>query len=193
MSEQLLIGERWCILRPDSPQPEGRIPLVMIPGAFGSGEHETTASCLTELEKLGNLDGLKVLDFGCGTGILSIAALRLGAKEALCLDIEPRAIETCRRNAELNGVADRIRHHCGYLDQTPVESFELILANIYGDILLDQAAELVKRCAPGALLLLSGILYEYNYDVRARFERLGCQMLRNRLLEEYSTVLVQAR
>jgi len=191
MIKQQRIGRRWCILPPQTGVPEGSIPLFMVPGAFGSGEHETTASCLELLETLGNLKGVRVLDFGSGTGILAVSALRLGASEALCVDIEPKAIETCRKNAALNGLADRIRHHCGYLGETPACSYDLILANIYGDILLDQAEELIERCAPGARLLLSGILYEYNYDVRARFERLGCEVLRNRMLEDYSTVLLR--
>jgi ribosomal protein L11 methyltransferase len=163
----------------------------MAAGAFGSGEHETTASCLEIIEKLPHLEGARVLDLGSGTGILAIAALRLGAKSALCLDIDPGAIETCRVNAELNGVADRVDHFCGTLEKCPESDFDLLLANIYGDILLLVADDLVAKAAPGAPLLLSGILWEYNFDVRNRYQQLGCTIVRNRMLEEFSTILLQ--
>lgn len=186
------IGSRFRILPVGLPtSQDGRIDLVMAAGAFGSGEHETTASCLEIIEKLPQLEGARVLDLGSGTGILAIAALKLGARSALCLDIDPGAIETCRVNAEINGVDDHVDHFCGTLDQCPETDFDLVLANIYGDILLLVADDLVAKAAPGAPLLLSGILWEYNFDVRNCYEKLGCTIVRNRMLEEFSTVLLQ--
>jgi ribosomal protein L11 methyltransferase len=169
-----------------------RTNLIMAAGAFGSGEHETSASCVEELEKLPDLQHARVLDLGSGTGILAIAALRLGAESALCVDIEAKAVQTCARNCELNQVQDRVRHCCGTLEDAGCETFDLIVANIYGDILIDIADTLIQRARPGATLLLSGILYEYNFDVRQRYERLGCTVLKNRMLDEFSTVLLQA-
>lgn len=186
------IGQRFRILPVNAPaSQDGRIDLVMAAGAFGSGEHETTASCLEAIENLPQLEGARVLDLGSGTGILAIAALKLGAKSALCLDIDPGAIETCRINAEINDVADHVEHFCGTLDKCPETDFDLILANIYGDILLLVAEDLVAKAAPGAPLLLSGILWEYNYEVRTRYEQLGCTVSKNRMLEEFSTVLLE--
>ncbi|MGM0415924.1 MAG: 50S ribosomal protein L11 methyltransferase [Thermodesulfobacteriota bacterium] len=186
------VGERFNIVPENMQNPaDGRINLTMSAGAFGSGEHETSASCLEELEQLPSLQDKQVLDVGSGTGILAIAALKLGAKSALCVDIESKAVETCNYNCDLNQVQDRVRHCCGTSADIGTETFELILANIYGDILLDIAEDLLEHASTGAILLLSGILYEYNFDVRQRYERLGCKVIKNRMLNEFSTILLQ--
>jgi ribosomal protein L11 methyltransferase len=186
------IGERFNIVPENHPaSAHGRLNLIMTAGAFGSGEHETSASCLEELERFPSLEGKTVLDLGSGTGILALAALKLGAKSALCVDIEAKAVETCTRNCELNQLQARVRHCCGTATDIGTERFELILANIYGDILIDIATDLLEHASPGATLLLSGILYEYNFDVRQRYERLGCKVIKNRMLNEFSTILLQ--
>jgi ribosomal protein L11 methyltransferase len=186
------IGERFRISPPGSPvSRDGRIDLLMAPGAFGSGEHETTASCLEILETLRIPERTRALDLGSGTGILTIAALELGASSALCADIDPAAVGTCRLNCELNGVSDRVEHLCGTIEQVTEEGFGLILANIYGDILLRAAELLVSKTAPGGVLLLSGILHEDDFPVRRRYEALGCSVLRKRALEEFTTVLLR--
>ncbi len=188
------IGSRFCIY------PEGytqinndRINITMAAGAFGSGEHETTACCLEIMEKLPEIQGARVLDLGSGTGILSIAALKLGAKSTLCVDIDPVAVVTCQRNCELNNTTSQVEHLCGTLDKVKETDFDFILGNIYGDILLDIAADLVAKTASQAPLLLSGMLYEYNFDVRQRYQRLGCQVIQNCMLDEFSTVLMRKK
>ena len=170
---------------------DDRIDLVMAPGAFGSGEHETSASCLELLETLPEPEGARVLDLGSGTGILAIAALKLGARSALCVDIDPAAVRTCKLNCEINGVADRVEHACGTIEQVPGEPFELVLANLHGDILLQVAEVLVAKARPGGALLLSGIVHEDNFEVRRRYRGLGCTLLKNRMLEEFTTVLLR--
>jgi len=186
------VGERFRISPPGTPKSrDARIDLVMAPGAFGSGEHETSASCLELLEELPDPGGARVLDLGSGTGILAIAALELGARSALCVDVDPVAVRTCQRNCELNGVADRVAHLCGTIDEVAAEQFEVVLANIYGDILLRVAEALVARTRPGGALLLSGILHEDDFEVRKRYQELGCAVLRNRPLEEFTTVLLR--
>lgn len=190
--QPLNIGNRFRIQPPGCSEPDdGRIALIMRRGAFGSGEHETTASCLEILEHLPEIAGARLLDFGSGTGILSIAALRLGAAHTVCLDIDPRAVQTARDNADLNGLLAQTEHTTTPLNQSTSSDFDLILANIYADILLVCAPELVKRTRPGGHLLLSGIPWEDNYAVRQAYERLGCIVLKNRLLAEYSTVLLR--
>jgi ribosomal protein L11 methyltransferase len=185
------IGRRFRIVPPDTPAgDDGRIDLIIARGAFGSGEHETTADCLNTLAELPQLRGAKVLDLGSGTGVLAIAALKLGAAAAVCVDINPDAVATARRNGVLNGLDDRIAHITGVLSDID-DAFDLVLANIYGDLLLDLAADLVQRALPGALLLLSGMLWEYNFEVRQTYERLGCAVLQNRMLEEFSSVLLR--
>jgi len=187
------IGERFRLVPPGTAADNDRIDLVMARGAFGSGEHETTASCLELLETRPEVAGARLLDLGSGTGILAIAALKLGAAAALCVDIAPEAVHSARHNCGLNGIGSAISHRCGTLAAVPETGFDLVLANIYGDILLDIAADLVDRARPGALLLLSGMLWEYNFDVRQRYQTLGCTLLKNRFLEEFSTLLLQKR
>jgi ribosomal protein L11 methyltransferase len=188
------IGNTFRIVPPGTPaSTDGRIDLVMDRGAFGSGEHETTASCLELLAQLSEIREARLLDLGSGTGILSLGALKLGAAHAVCIDIDPQAVEAARRNAELNGLAERLTHRAGVLSAAGEEQFDLVLANIYGDLLLDLAEGLVERTRPGSLLLLSGILWEYNFEVRQRYERLGCEVLGNRMLEEFSTVLLRKK
>jgi ribosomal protein L11 methyltransferase len=186
------VGDRFLVLPPGfSAADDGRIHLVMAPGAFGSGEHETTASCLELLGRLPEVSGASLLDLGSGTGILAIAAVKLGARHALCVDTDPVAVRTCQVNCELNGVSDRVKHLCGSMGDVSVGSFDLVLANIYGDILLDVSDMLVRKARPGTPLLLSGILYEGSFDVRSRYESLGCSVVRTVMMEEFVTVLLR--
>lgn len=186
------IGNRFRIVPPDHPgSTDGRLDLVMQRGAFGSGEHETTESCIEILETLQEVCGARVLDLGSGTGILAIAALKLGAASAVCVDIEASAVETARLNCRLNSLEDRITHLVGTLEDLTETGFDLVLANIYGDILLGLARELAAKTRPNGTLLLSGILWEYNFPVRQAYERAGCVVLRNRMLPEFSSVLLR--
>jgi ribosomal protein L11 methyltransferase len=162
-------------------------------GAFGSGEHETTESCLQILEQRTEVKGAKVLDLGSGTGILAIAALKLGALHAVCVDIEQDAVESARINCQLNHINHMVTHVTGTLDAVEVSNFDFIFANIYGDILLDIATPLTEKLKPGGSLLLSGMLWEYNFDVRQAYERLGCKVVINRMLSEFSTTLMTSQ
>ncbi len=186
----LQIGENFIIVPPQTATPDNnRLPIFMARGAFGSGDHETTRSCLEIIESLSFPEPPRILDLGSGTGILSIAALKLFGGHAWCVDIEAAAVASARHNCDLNQV-DAVTHHCGPLETLTESGFNLVLANIYGDILLAQAETLAMRAAPGAMILLSGILWEYNYDIRNCYQQLGCTLSKNRLLEEFSTVLL---
>jgi len=127
--------------------------------AFGSGTHPTTSLCLQWLDALaaaGVLDGARVLDFGCGSGILALAALKLGAAHAVGVDNDPQALLATRDNAERNGVADGIEVHLP--QDEPVATYPVVVANILA-IALDALAEtLASRVAPGGRIALSGIL-----------------------------------
>ena len=184
------IGKNFRIAPPDTIPVPGRADIIMARGAFGSGEHETTASCIELIESL-DLTGKRFLDLGSGTGILAIAAIKLGAASGVCVDIEADAVESARHNCSLNNIGSEIEHLCGTLDKVANEQFDFGLANIYGDILLAVCHDLVPRIKPGGTLLLSGILWEYNFDVRQKYECAGCDVVRNRMMDEFSTVLLK--
>lgn len=184
------IGGFIVIPEGELPPPGEKIPLIMgKKGAFGSGEHETTASCLEELERLPGISGMRCLDLGSGTGILAVAAARLGARSLVAIDIAPAAAASCAANVRLNGVADRVFPVCGELACIGRGDFDLVMANIYADIHLALAGEMVALTRPGGFLLLSGIPTQDNFEVQLRFRREGCELLESRFMEEYVTFL----
>jgi ribosomal protein L11 methyltransferase len=188
----LKIGRRFLIRREDDPAGDGgaedRIEIVLPPGrAFGSGEHETTASCLEELERLDGVAGAEVLDLGCGTGILSIAAARLGAKRVTAVDPEPEAVDLTRAAARRNGVAAAIEAIAGDISTVKRRSFDVVLANIYGDILRTIAPDVPPLLRPGATLILSGISYDDAYAVKTAYAGAGLSYKKGRSLENYCT------
>lgn len=169
---------------------DGRTVILIGPGkAFGSGEHETTASVLEEMEALGPLGGKRVLDLGCGTGILAIAAAKLGASEITAVDTEADALEATERNAALNGTAAAIKAVRGDVTAVRGLSFDLVLANLYGDLLLAAAGEIRPLLTPGGRLIVSGISYEYSTDVKRAFIKLGLEAERSRALENFCTLV----
>ena len=181
----------FIIIPEGEPAPaEDMIPLIMgKKGAFGSGEHETTASCLEELERLPGIAGMRCLDLGSGTGILAIAAARLGARSVVAIDISSSAGLSCAANVRLNGLSDRIFPVCGELSCIGSERFDLIMANIYAEIHLALAGEMAALTRPGGYLLLSGIPIQDNFDIRRTFAREGCELLDSRFMEEFVTLL----
>jgi ribosomal protein L11 methyltransferase len=181
----------FIIIPEDEPQPPGdAISLVMgKKGAFGSGEHETTASCLEELEHLPGIAEMRCLDLGSGTGILAIAAARLGAARVVAIDNSAAAAASCAANVRLNSVAGQVYPVCGELSCLGRSEFDLVMANIYADIHLALAGEMVARTRPGGYLLLSGIPTQDNFEVQLRFRRERCELLDSRYMEEFVTFL----
>ncbi|XOB64801.1 50S ribosomal protein L11 methyltransferase [Deferribacteres bacterium DY0037] len=157
-------------------------------GAFGSGEHETTRACIKHLETM-SLSGKKVLDVGCGTGILGICASLLGAKDVYGYDISWEACKTAVECNKLNNISD---YHiiCGFQDCIS-GVFDIIFANIYFDILIDISGFIKDSMANGGLLVLSGIPIEFNYDVRAHYIKCGFEVIRLQIHEDFSTVLLK--
>ena len=138
--------------------------------AFGTGYHETTRICLGLRDPVP--DG-RVLDLGTGTGVLAIAALVLGARSALGVDIDPWSVANGRDNAALNGVADRFEVREGSLDRVPERGFDLVLANVISSILEPMLTGLAERAAPSAPLVLSGLLATERDRVLATMDGLG--------------------
>lgn len=158
----------------------GDIVLALDPGmAFGTGLHPTTRLCLEAMERLadqGRLDRARVLDVGCGSGILAIAALRLGAARAMGVDTDPIAIEATVANARRNGVARRIRATDGSLPSGG-GPFDVVLANLIAGLLVPLAGALRDELEPGGRLVASGIFVDREDAVRAAFEAAGLGVL----------------
>ena len=128
--------------------------------AFGSGTHPTTALCLRWLDQLadeGRLEGASVLDFGCGSGILALAALKLGAARAVGVDNDPQALIATADNAQRNVTAERLQVHLP--DDEPAATYPVVVANILASALEALAPTLAARVAPGGRIALSGILH----------------------------------
>ena len=151
-------GQRlWiCPSWREIPDPDA-VNVMLDPGlAFGTGTHPTTSLCLEWLDGL-DLNGKTVIDFGCGSGILAIAALKLGAKEAIGIDIDPQAIQASRDNAERNGVSDRLTLYLS--DKKPQTlSADVVVANILAGPLRELAPVIGALPQTGGLLGLSGVL-----------------------------------
>ena len=134
--------------------------------AFGTGTHATTALCLEWLDSL-PLEGKSLLDVGCGSGVLAIAALKLGCAAATGLDIDAQAVRATRENAARNGVDDRL---VAVLDADGIDgTFDVVVANILAAPVIDMAATICARVGGGCLLALSGILSEQVDDVLAAY------------------------
>ena len=141
--------------------------------AFGTGLHPTTRLCLVALEELADRRALgRVLDVGCGSGILSIAAVRLGATRALGVDIDPIAIEATVANARHNRVGKRVRAHEGSVPSGE-GPFDTVLANLIAGVLVEIAPDLVGELLPGGTLLGSGIFVDREAPTRAALEAAG--------------------
>lgn len=163
------VGKK-LLIRPDWEQtenPEGRVVLDLEPGiAFGTGTHETTRLCMEFLEE-SVTPGCALLDVGCGSGILSVAGLLLGAERAVGVDIDPLAVKTAVQNAERNRVGDRFTGICGSLTERVEGTFQVVAANIVADVILELLRDIGRFMTPGAVLILSGIIDEREQDVLA--------------------------
>jgi ribosomal protein L11 methyltransferase len=155
---------------------DGDVVITLDPGmAFGTGLHPTTRLCLAALEPLaedGRLAGARVLDVGCGSGILSLAALRLGAASVLGVDTDPIAIEATLANAQQNRLGRRVEARVGSLP-TAEQPFDVVLANLISGVLLQLAPALRDEVRTGGTLVASGIFVDREEDVRAAFEAVG--------------------
>lgn len=162
------------------------VQLKLDPGlAFGTGTHPTTALCLEWIDSV-DFQGLRVLDFGCGSGVLGIAAALKGATSVCCVDNDPQALLATADNAARNGVEAQMQ--CllpdDWSDQHPVEIYDVILANILAGPLIHLAPELTHRLGRGARIVLSGILENQADEVAAAYFS-SCGELRLQQREEW--------
>jgi len=174
------VGERTVIVpswREYSPGHDD-VVLLLDPGmAFGTGLHPTTRLCLRAVEELVT-PGMRVLDVGAGSGVLSIAAARLGATRVVAVELDPVAARVCRENVQRNDVADIVEVRAGTLgDDAPLDA-DLILANITIATLLELHPRLASHLAPGGVAVLSGVLAERADELLAALHAAGWQHLR---------------
>ncbi len=179
------IGERLIVI-PDweTADPKGRVALRLNPGlTFGTGSHATTRLCLTALEKLVK-PGTRVLDLGCGSGILSIAALLLGADRAYACDIDEKAVDVAYENAALNGV-DSTRYTVRAGDVTSDSrlradmggEYDIVVANIVSDVIIAIAPSVRPLMREGGVFITSGIIDDRADEVRGKLEENGFRVL----------------
>ncbi len=171
--------------------PPGEEVLWLDPGmAFGTGNHETTRLCCERLAKFAEAYGSsgRVIDAGCGSGILALSAAKLGFTKLAGFDTDPEAIRVSQENAELNGLAGSVEFYVGDLvSGLAGRSAELVLANIQADVLVRFVRELTSALAPGGQLVLSGILSRELGFVQERFsaDRVGWKV-ESRVLGEWA-------
>jgi ribosomal protein L11 methyltransferase len=177
VGRRLVIRPTWREHHPAA----GDIVIALDPGmAFGTGLHPTTRLCLAALESLaeeGRLDHARVLDVGCGSGILAIGASLLGAAEVVGVDTDPLAVEATRANAGRNGLAGRLTAHEGSL---PVDGapFDVVLANLIASVLIELADELAAAVKPVGRLLASGIFVDRAAEVESALQSAGFELVR---------------
>ena len=182
------IGERLLVI----PQWEkadcgSRVPLILDPGlTFGTGSHATTQLCLTALEQAVR-GGEKVLDLGCGSGILSIAALKLGAASAVAVDIDDKCLDVAYENAALNGIGKDV-YTVKVGDVLGDEAmraelgggYDIVLANIVADVIIGLAPMVHSLLAPGGLFLCSGIIDDRAEEVAEHLRQAGLEIVTTR-------------
>jgi len=156
----------WVVPGESDVPPADSVVVKLDPGlAFGTGTHPTTAMCLEWLDGI-DLNGRSIFDFGCGSGILSVAALKLGASRAEAVDIDLQAVSATRQNAERNDVGDRLVTNT----EVPDRQFDVVVANILAGTLIENTDLICRHLKPGGNLALSGILVGQAESVLEAFD-----------------------
>lgn len=162
VGEKLLINPSWFT----DTDPKGRLVINIDPGlAFGTGKHETTRLCMEALERYVK-GGERVLDVGCGSGILGIAAVLLGADSALGVDIDETAVRTANENAQVNHVSDKMTAIAGDLVDKVTEKYDIVVANIVADAIIALSASVTSFMTDDAVYIVSGIIDTRADDVK---------------------------
>ena len=195
IGSRLLIVPAW----EDAPSDTGRIILRIEPGqVFGTGAHASTRMCLAELE---NHQAEKVLDLGCGSGILAVGALLFGAEKAICCDIAENAETVCIENARLNGIDESrvqaftsdILDERELLHVTEGARFDIVFANIIADVIIPLAQNVCTFLKPEGLFICSGIIDGRQNEVRKALEDSGLEIVRVRQSEGWHMFAARSR
>ncbi|MBR5303089.1 MAG: 50S ribosomal protein L11 methyltransferase [Clostridia bacterium] len=167
--ERLVIKPSWEAYE----EKEGDLVLELDPGmAFGTGTHETTFMCMEQLEKYVT-PGCKTIDVGCGSGILGLAAAKLGSSDVLAIDLDELAVKVAAENTVKNGLADKVRVVHGDLLEKADEMADVIVANIIADVICFLCGPAKKHLLPGGTFICSGIIREREDDVLSALKAAG--------------------
>jgi ribosomal protein L11 methyltransferase len=170
---------------------DGELAITLDPGmAFGTGIHPTTRGCMALLQQLRPMPA-RALDVGSGSGILALAALRLGVERIDALDTDPLAVEATRANAERNGLGDRVEARHGTLPTEPAERYPLVLANLVAAVLVGLGPRLAAHLEDGGILLASGIIEPRSAEVVEALQRAGLRMVERRTDGEWVSLRLE--
>ena len=183
-------NDLWVVPTDAVPPDPDAVNVFLDPGlAFGTGTHPTTALCLEALAKQSPI-GATVIDYGCGSGLLGIAALKLGAKQVYAVDTDPQAVLATGENADQNGVSTALQ--VGLPNQVKLPLADVILANILAGVLIELAPALIAQVRPGGRLVLSGLLEEQQESVLAAYAD-HCDLEAIELRDQWCCALMQRR
>lgn len=174
LTDRIVIKPSW----EDYTAGQDELVIEIDPGmAFGTGTHPTTSLCIKLLEQHITPDADSIIDVGCGSGILSIAAALLGAKDIAAVDIDPVAVEVTKENVELNGVASKVRVYEGDLTKGLNERADIVVANLMADLVMMLSKDVAAHLTGKAIYISSGILIEKKQIVAEAIEDCGFQIL----------------
>ena len=173
-----------------TPTEQEKVVLLDSNMAFGTGEHETTSMCVELMQEYITPDSV-CIDVGCGSGILGISAIKLGAKKAYLTDIDPIAVESSLHNAKLNGVDEKtVVAHSNLLDDTDVQG-DIVMANITGEVLKMLAPSMPKNLKKDGVLILSGIIESRLAMVKEAYEGVGLQVIYEKRKGEWFALVLK--
>ena len=190
IGQRLVIRPSW---REYAPR-QGEVVLELDPGmAFGTGLHPTTRMCLEQVEQ-STQPGMRVIDVGTGSGILALAAAKLGAQSVYCIDNSSVAVESATANAAVNGLSERIQVVLGVLDEAEAErmagQFDLVLANIIARVIGSIAPQVARVMASGALLIASGIIEERRHEAEQPLLDAGLKLVERVMIDDWVTLVM---
>lgn len=172
---------------------EGQLVLTIDPKmSFGTGEHQTTRLMLLMVEKYVK-EGMNVLDVGTGTGVLAIASVRLGASHAVAIDNDEWCYDNGIENCLVNGVSGQVEIRLGELSQVKEKDFDLVLANINKNILMDIGRDLTAHVKTGGTLILSGLLFTDEQDITERYAQEGFTVTDKKQMDEWISLVMKRK
>jgi len=192
--EVIRISER-IVIKPTFKEYESKkdeIVITLDPKmSFGTGEHESTKLALRLIEKYIK-ENEKVLDVGSGTGVLSIAAIKMGAANAIAVDNDSWCYENCVENCSLNNVVEKIKVVEGEIDRTSEEDFDLVAANIQKNILLLISEKIKTKLKKNGIVVLSGLLLKDETEIISHYQSIGFKLIEKKVMDEWLALVLMA-